>query len=407
MTTNGSPNPTHGNGQSGHGRRAVRPAANEADAVLAAADAAGFTMDEALDAVELGPTDPRLSPLLARLGEHPALVARLSALRADRGLLESAARVRPVSVRDGTMIDAAIDQARAEAEREALLSLERGSEFDTPPVSRIIPIRRRWYDRLRYQVTTSPTTMWFAAAAALLLLVSGTAAVLADRLGLLIHAPQRMADTTPPSPRTVEPEPTRAFAEAPPITPDPDLPRATPNDVAIITLADLEEATTALAAGRLAIVARGRVAALSEIDRPDGLWRIESAATRATVASLPMTELSSMMFPSERGGTGTGAAGLVAGNAGRITDPQSRGLPGRSSPIASEVALARVGLGRAALASMVVRLERVGFEVSFIELADAVEAPADLSPEALGWWGKPPTAWPERAVVPIIVAPVD
>jgi len=357
-----------------------------AKSLIAALETVGVGLEEALDVIELPLDDPRASSVRSRLQDHPRLVRELDEMRSDRSSLAAIGRASAPSVLDGV-----IEAARAQSEREALLSLERTDPaMDTPPVSRVIPQRTRWHDRVRIGPRRSPVLFWSFATAAGLTLVSGLALMTASRLGVLADAPQRIADTRGNGAaggegvvdETVE---ERSLAQVPDAKAEAAEPPTT-----LVALDGVDAAASAFESGRLVLVVSGDASSLEGLTRSDGLWTLETSAPAITVSSIPLGEFA----PDVPG------VPVFAGDAEQssvVAVERTESVPEPS------VALARITLGRTGLVALVAQFERAGFSVEFVEVADEVVAPIDLSPDAVGWWGRPPSTWPDRAPVPIVV----
>jgi hypothetical protein len=356
-------------------------------------DLHGLEPAELLDAVELDECDPRVARTRGMAREHGSLLTTLEGMREDRVALSAVGSTAPAG-----LVDAAIDAARVEAEREALLSIESTDpSFETPPVSKVVPPRRRLSDRLRL----SPTTGWVAMAACVLLAVSLLAIEGARRAGVLLDAPPRLADVPSAStPSQVDDarvaEPGSALASAQDLG-DPSQGNGAPR--AFEPVADLAAAVDALSAGRLVVrvVARDAGAGTGWSDaiagsRSDGLWSVVAEAPGVIVAALPGARDA---LPTD----GPVYAGDHAGGHERDTRADARA----PVPVRIGVAHARVARTRTALAALLAHFERAGFDASMESVADPLPSPVDLSPTALGWWNDPLRPMPARASVPVIV----
>ncbi len=356
-----------------------------------AIDLHGLDVAEILDAIELPSDDPRAMHAKAQLIDHRALMHKVAGMRRDREALVALAHSAPRGLLAGAM-----DRAEAEAEREALLSLDAtDSTVDALPVSRVLPTRRRLTGRLRI----SSTSGWIAAAATLLLAVSLLAVEGARRLHTLLNAPPRLAETparpveAPPSVLATGPtEPEGTGVEDAPVAP------AT-RTLAMVT--DLDTGVALLIEGRLVV----RITAPGETawpaPRADALWTIEPEAPVTTLAALPPSALA---VPFADPGSP-----VLAGDRDDVPDPLRASGPERLlKPLAEpEVALVRVRPERTALTALVAQLERSGFTVELLACDTPIPAPVDLSPGAVGWWGTPVSSWPLRKPAPIIVVTDD
>ena len=392
MTTNGR-HPKNANGRHGD---AIDPTAA---VQVAAFESAGVSAADAIDAIELPESDPRRRAVMERLDAAPALRDQLAALRDDRAALTRIG----VKVDAESMLADAIDAAEAQAERAALLHLERvDPDLSTPPVSRVVPPRRPVIARLGLAPVADavsrlggPSAVWLGLAATLLLVVSAGATLLADRLGILIDAPERFAANTPERNTTIaDATPTPGDATDP-AAGVPTGPAALPTSPPAFTrLAGLGSAERVAQAGQLAMIVSGPRDAFAGLARADGPWSLAVDAPSTVVAALPVA----LGAPAAAGQP----VEVVAGE-----DPAIGVPPTSAQPPTPRVALARVSPNRTALTAFVARFEEAGCEVEFVELADPVEAPMDLSPSAIAWWGTSPTSWPDRAAVPIVFQPTD
>ncbi len=350
-----------------------------------AIDLHGLEVAELLDAIELLADDPRAMHAKAQLIEHRELMHRVAGMRRDREALTNLAPTAPRG-----LLASAMERASAEAEREALLSLEASdSTVEALPVSRVLPARRRIAGRLRI----SPTSGWIAAAAALLLAVSLLAVEGARRLHALLNAPPRLAET--PARPTDTPPTVIAAGPADEPAEGNNAGTLAPTERTLAAVPDLDAGAAMLAEGRLVV----RVSAPPETPWPapraDALWTIERSAPASVLAALPPAALD-IAPPASR-------APVLAAEDDEARDPVVP-VDHFLRPLAEPtVALARVRPERTALTALVAQLERAGFTVELLACDTPIPAPVDLSPEAVGWWGTPASSWPVRKAAPIIV----
>jgi hypothetical protein len=385
-----TPNNGHRNGKNRPDKGPTRGPARIPDlgsrrAEAPAIDLHGLEVAELLDAIELPADDPRAMHAKAQLIEHRELMHRVAGMRRDREALTTLAPTAPRG-----LLASAMERASAEAEREALLSLEASdSTVEALPVSRVLPARRRIAGRLRI----SPTSGWIAAAAALLLAVSLLAVEGARRLHALLNAPPRLAET-PTRPTDTPPTIIAAGPADEPAAGD-NAGTLAPTERTLAAVPDLDAGAAMLAEGRLVV----RVSAPADTPWPapraDALWAIEPSAPQTVLAALPPAAL--------RSTPATPGAPVLAAEDEEARDPVVP-VDHFLRPLAEPtVALARVRPERTALTALVAQLERTGFTVELLACDTPIPAPVDLSPEAVGWWGTPASSWPVRKAAPIIV----
>lgn len=344
----------------------------------------------------------------------PELAARVEMMCRDRVLLRALGDERPPAGLAESVI--------ARLEREALLGLTEGESFGGPlPISRVRTVRpSRWAGLGRWLASPAGTGLAMAAVTALAIGIG--LQVLPRRSGRTVPRPEPIGiaesasgpaerslalDGGPAKPVVAEdvPLPPDNDGRTDPLTEAPTSPRPDP---AMIFTGDPDRALALLAEGRLLVRVRsdhpettiaelGRFAGRSV--RPGEAWRLESDVAEPIAAALASKFEPSAPNDEPRILADGGGRGSAVGPWARLT-PESSAL--------EAVYVADARLDRAAMASLRSALSLGNGQVAvFEELAEPLELPRVLTPDAVLWWGRPAGEWVKRGYLPIVVERVE
>jgi hypothetical protein len=372
-----------------------------------------FPMDESiLAALVEGDLDVREADSVRErlLAADPAWAARIELMERDRVMLRA--------LGDETPPNGLTESVIARLEREALLGLASGEPASgRPPVSIVRPAqhgRDGGFGRWMF----SPAGAGLAMAAVLALAVGAALQVIGPRpapvpplapdlaseaeanpagaIALDRHGPSEravMGDPAPqPSPEGASDRPAALALEQP----QPDR-----------TFSEPERAVALLAEGRLII----RVRAAAPEEATAELGRIAGRQFRPNEAFRLQPEISEpLALAMERHFAPPAiddAPRVLAADDDRPVAIEPRTVEQPLSSLES-IYLADARLDRAALASLLAALSLGDGRVAvFEELAEPLELPRVLTPDAVLWWGRAPSEWSRRAYLPIAIERVE
>jgi len=317
------------------------------------------------------------------------LARRLDDMRLDREALVSLGEVAA----PGDLVSDAIAEAADDGlDRRALLGLARSEQSQTGIAISKVTITR---DRLVEHMLDRPVRWSVSAAAGVLLMLGVGAFLLAKQLDSRVQsdppsAVVALGDEEPPEPQASAEKPkaqasSPEHAEPPPVEASPSVPER-PQWTAVESI---QQAGEALASGRLAL----RVIAA------------DAESARAAMASLAIAARdgpSTWAFET----TGQTMSGPVAEMV-PLSSAAAGDLRASRAPDRLGVWSATLERRGAALAAFRAALEDAGFEVEMIRATERLPLEPPLGPaldaDAVSWWNDPPSAWPDRARVPVIV----
>ncbi len=349
------------------------------------------------------------------LTADPELAQRVELMAQDRVMLRT--------LGDETPPEGLGDEIIAVLEREALLGLRAGEpSTGSLPIARMARIHRR---RTRRQGSgrwlTHPAGAGLAVAA-LLVLAAGVVLQLLPNSSPPTPGPVASGETDN-SPLEIASETT---SPAPVVAADvPDAPVNLAAESAAGDAAPIEIADAAPVAGDLFTDDWDRALAL--LDEGRLLVRVRSASPEATLARLESFTARSpragQAWRLEDGVTESIATAMQqkfapteidtsplrmasdSGSAEPLVD-QSNRQPARS--VMEGLYLVDARRDTAAMASLNAALSLGDGQVAvFEELAEPLELPSVLTPEAVLWWSRPASSWAERRYVPVVIERVE